>query len=111
MACFLAGCVLFSRPEQTRTCVVPPSTTMPDADLLARFRTCLRYQQAKSWQKPLVDPRRFVANQLRKRGWPASAAGSLGTTRTFHLPEFTVVQGELVSQELVSYSLFEPELT
>ena len=32
---------------------------MPNAELLTRFHNCLRYQQAKAWQKPLVSPRRF----------------------------------------------------
>jgi FkbM family methyltransferase len=84
---------------------------MPDAQLLSRFRTCLRYQQAKSWQKPLLAPRRFVTNQLRKRGLLTRTAGSLSTTATFHLPQFTIVEGELVSQEITSYGMFEPELT
>ena len=84
---------------------------MPNAELLTQFRTCLRYRQAKSWQKPLLDPRRFMTNQLRKRGVPSSPAGTLYTVATFHLPQFTVVEGELVSQEIASYSVFEPELT
>ncbi len=84
---------------------------MPDAKLLERFRNCLRYKRARAWQKPFLNPRRFAANQLRKRGLLARGAGTLSATRTFHLPKFTTVEGELVSQEIVSYSLYEPELT
>lgn len=84
---------------------------MPDAELLERFRECLQYQQAKSWQKPLLSPRRFALNQLRKFGLLSSKPGELGVVPTFHMPEFTIVQGEMISQEIASYSLFEPELT
>lgn len=84
---------------------------MSDPELLGRFRACLRYQRARSWQKPLRNPRRFLSNQLRKYGLRPRRAGALECTRTFHCPEFAVVQGELVSEELVSYGLFEPELS
>src|SRR5687768_467186 len=84
---------------------------MPDPELLTRFRTCLKYQQAKAWQKPLLNPRRFVTNQLRKYGLPSRNAGTVYSTPTFYLPDFTVVEGEMVSQGIESYSLFEPELT
>jgi FkbM family methyltransferase len=84
---------------------------MADAEILKRFRACLKYQRAQPWQKPLLDPRRFVVNQLKKRGLLRQAPGSLSTTATFCLPEFTVVEGELVSQEVASYGLYEPELT
>ena len=84
---------------------------MVDADIMNRFRACLRYQQARSWQKPLLNPRRFAVNQLRKRGVLRQAAGNLSTTDTFHLRGFTVVAGELVSQEIASYGVYETELT
>jgi len=84
---------------------------MPNAELLTRFRTSVRYQRARSWQKPLLDPRRFLANQLRKYGLASQTPGALHTVPAFHVPEFTVVEGETVSQQIVSYSLFEPELT
>lgn len=84
---------------------------VPDAELLGRFQTCLRYQQAESWQKPWLNPRRFLRNQLRKRRVFSGAPGTLSTAQTFHLPEFTIVMGETVSQQLVSYGVFEPELT
>jgi FkbM family methyltransferase len=84
---------------------------MPDPELLSRFRARLRYQQAQPWQKPWLDPCRFFGNQLRKRGFLCGPAGALTKTATFHLPDFTVVEGELVSQEIVSYGMFEPDLT
>lgn len=84
---------------------------MSDPQLLERFQACRNYQRARSWQKPLLNPRRFLANQMRKYGVPKRVPGTLESTRTFHLPEFTVVQGELVSEELASYGCFEPELT
>ncbi|MFO1499640.1 MAG: FkbM family methyltransferase [Verrucomicrobiota bacterium] len=84
---------------------------MATPDLLGRFQSCLRYKRARSWQKPLIDPRRFFANQLRKHGIPKRTAGALEVTPTFHFPEFTSVQCELVSEEIASYSLFEPDLT
>ena len=84
---------------------------MPDAELLGRFQSCRRYLEAKSWQKPLLGPQRFIANQLRKRGLRSLPPGSLRQAATFHLPDFTIVEGEIVSEELLSYSLFEPDLT
>jgi FkbM family methyltransferase len=84
---------------------------MPDLDILTRFQRCLRYQKARSWQKPLMNPGRFFANQFRKYGLDFRRAGSVQTVPVFHLPEFAIVQGELVSQQIASYSLFEPELT
>ena len=84
---------------------------MPDPELMRRFQRRLRYQQARSWQKPLLDPGRFVANQLRKYGVPRREVGSVYGASTFYLPEFSVVEGEMVSQEIASYSVFEPALT
>lgn len=80
-------------------------------DLLARFRHCLRYQTAPSWQKIFIDPARFLRNQARKRGWPRHAPGETARTAAFHLDPFTVVEGEGVSREIESYGVFEPELT
>ncbi|MSU20420.1 MAG: FkbM family methyltransferase [Pedosphaera sp.] len=84
---------------------------MSDATLLQRFHACLHYKQAKPWQKPFLNPRRFARNQMRKRGLVAADPGALRAVPTFHLPEFTVVSGEFVSEEISSYGLFEPELT
>jgi FkbM family methyltransferase len=84
---------------------------MPETEILARFESCLRYQQARSWQKPLLSPGRFLANQLRRYGLDFHRPGSVHQVRAFHVREFNVVQGELVSQQIASYSFFEPELT
>lgn len=84
---------------------------MSDATLLQRFHACLDYKQAKPWQKPFLNPQRFARNQMRKRGLVAVDPGALRAVPTFHLPEFTVVSGEFVSEEISSYGLFEPELT
>lgn len=84
---------------------------MLDAALLKRFHACLQYKQAKPWQKPWLNPRRFAANQLRKRGLVSFPQGALHTVPTFHLPEFTVVHGETVSDEIASYGVYEPVLT
>lgn len=84
--------------------------TAPE-ELLARFRRCLRYQTAPSWEKIFIDPARFLRNQARKRGWPRRAPGDTARTAAFHLDPFTVVEGEGVSREIESYGVFEPELT
>jgi FkbM family methyltransferase len=85
--------------------------TMLDFELWNRFRTCVRYQRAPSWQKPLLSPKRFLANQARKRRLAKVDCGALSTTRAFHFPDFTVVDGEMVSQQIISYGVYEPELT
>lgn len=84
---------------------------MPNPDLLNRLHESLRYRNSSAVAKPFVDPRRFLRNQLRKYGLFSAETGSLSTVPTFHLPDFTVVQGELVSLELACYGMFEPALT
>ncbi len=84
---------------------------MSPHDLLQSFRTCQRYKLARSWQKPFINPRRFVVNQLRKRGLFAGLTGSLRRSTSFHLDGFTVVQGEAVSQQIESYGIYEDSLT
>jgi FkbM family methyltransferase len=84
---------------------------MRHAELLKRFQSCLDYKQAQPWQKPWLNPSRFARNQLRKRGLGSTTPGALRTVETFHLPEFTIVNGEMVSEEVASYGLFEPALT
>ena len=84
---------------------------MPNPDLLNRLHESLRYRNSSAVAKPFVDPRRFLRNQLRKYGLFSAETGSLGTVPTFHLPDFTVVQGELVRLELACYGMFEPALT
>jgi FkbM family methyltransferase len=71
----------------------------------------LRYQQARAWEKPWIDPRRFVANQLLKFGVIGGPPGSVHTADAFHLRNFAVVMGEAVSQEIACYGFVEPKLT
>lgn len=71
----------------------------------------MRYKRAASWRKPFVEPRRFLANQLRKFGVLRSPIGTLRNVSAFHAADFAVVVGEGVSNELTSYGVFEDELT
>jgi FkbM family methyltransferase len=71
----------------------------------------MRYKRAASWRKPFVEPRRFFANQLRKFGVLRPPIGTLGNVKAFHASDFAIVAGEGVSNELVSYGVFEDELT
>ena len=84
---------------------------MSHAELLENFRSCQRYKLAKAWQKPFLNPRRFVTNQLRRRGLLCHPVGTLRRSAAFHLPEFTLVQGEAVSQQIDSYGIYEDSLT
>lgn len=84
---------------------------MSTANLLNSLSQCLRYKQASSLQKPFVNPSRFIRNQMRKYGILSGETGTLETVQTFHLSDFTVVHGEIVSQELACYGMFEPSLT
>ncbi len=83
---------------------------MAETRLRNKFNKCLRYQRAKSWQKPLLDPVRFLRNQF----WFRKGPRETGETRwvaAFHLPRFKVVNGETVSGGIAAYGIFEPELT
>ena len=82
-----------------------------DTSLVSTFRACLLYKQAKPWQKPFLDPSRFLRNQLRKRGLSRGRAGQLRQVDAFHLPRFTVVNGETVSEGISSYGIYEENLT
>ncbi|MDA1273223.1 MAG: FkbM family methyltransferase [Verrucomicrobia bacterium] len=84
---------------------------MLSPNLLSRLRDCLRYKEAGPIAKPFIDPSRFIRNQLRKYGVLSGKTGTLNTVETFHLSEFTVVHGEVVSQDLACYGMFEPALT
>lgn len=84
---------------------------MPNTELLNKFRDCLRYKTARSWQKPWINPRRFAANQLRKHHFTSASTGDLRSVPTFHLPAFTIVSGESVSEEIGSYGIYEEPLT
>jgi len=80
-------------------------------DLARKFQTCLKYQQAASWRKPLLDPVRFLANQFRKYRLLGSKPGQLRTVASFHLPEFTIVTNEGVGEQIASYGIYEENLT
>ncbi len=84
---------------------------MTQAELLNHFRACQRYKAARRWQKPWINPRRFVTNQLRIRGLYAPARGELRAVPTFHFPQFIIVNGEAVSEQIASYGIYEENLT
>lgn len=84
---------------------------MTQSELFNRFQSCVRYKQARSWQKPWIDFRRFAANQLRKHGLSGGRLGELRQVDTFHVPAFTIVNGENVSEQIGSYGVYEIELT
>jgi FkbM family methyltransferase len=84
---------------------------MHSGELLQRFNARLRYKQARPWLKPLLDPGRFTANQLRRFGLLRSPAGTVRKTQAFHQTDFTVVSHDPVSAEIVAYGIYEAELT
>jgi FkbM family methyltransferase len=84
---------------------------MSQPELLESFQRGLRYKTASKWQKPLIDPGRFLRNQLRKHLYSPAQSGQLRIVRTFHCPEFTVVSGERVSEAIGSYGIYEESLT
>ncbi|HYE31035.1 MAG TPA: FkbM family methyltransferase [Methylomirabilota bacterium] len=77
--------------------------------LLEKLRQCERYQKAPSWQKPFIAPGRFLHNQLAKRAQPVS--GEVRHVDAFHYPQFAIVNGEIVSEQLAFYGYFEADLT
>jgi FkbM family methyltransferase len=80
-------------------------------ELRRRFRSCLRYKRAAAWQKPFLNPARFLRNQLRIRGLPARRAGDTAEVAAFHLRPFTIVNAESVSENIATHGIYEPELT
>jgi FkbM family methyltransferase len=84
---------------------------MDAAELYQRFKVCMCYKQAASWRKPFIAPSRFIANQLRKFGLLRYGIGTVLKVNTFHLPAFTVVSGDPVSDQIMSYGTYEDELT
>lgn len=83
---------------------------MADQELERRFKQCWNYRHAASWAKPMVNPARFLRNQLRHRFRPPQR-GTLQRADAFHLDSFLLVAGECVSEEVASYGIYEPELT
>jgi FkbM family methyltransferase len=86
-------------------------TSIQSDMLMRQFQRRLRYQQAQPWQKPLLNLRRFVRNQFRKRGWRPITPGQLRRTDTFQMNNFTIVDGEKVSEQIFAYGIYEPALT
>lgn len=84
---------------------------MVDSDLLKQLQRCQHYQQARPWEKPWIDPRRFVTNQLLKFRLIGGPPGSIRAADAFHLRNFVIVIGEAVSQEIACYGFVEPKLT
>lgn len=78
-------------------------------NLLASLHQCIRYKNAPRFSKPFQSPVRFVRNQLRQ-GF-GKEAGTIEAIDTFHMKDFTIVSGEIVSEELACYGFMEPELT
>jgi len=84
---------------------------MTASELRIAFNDCLRYQEARGWLKPFLNPSRFVRNQLRTHGLIPGRLGETRRVRAFHLPEFTIVNGDTVSVAIGSYGIYEPSLT
>jgi FkbM family methyltransferase len=80
-------------------------------ELTGRFDACLRYQNAPAWRKPFLNPSRFLRNQLVKYGLRSRTPGTIAKVSAFHMDEFSIVEGELVSQIIGSYGVYEAELT
>ncbi len=83
---------------------------MANQALFAQFQKCLRYKQAPSWQKPLLNPVRFARNQWRYRK-SITNRGELSEVSVFHHRPFTIVNGETVSEHLAAYGVYEEGLT
>jgi FkbM family methyltransferase len=81
------------------------------AQLREEFQQCARYLRARSWQKPLINPRRFFRNQWRTRTGRGKPWGVTAQQAAFHLNPFTIVNGESVSESIAAYGLYEAELT
>ena len=84
---------------------------MTKADLLTSFRSCTRYKQASRWQKPWLNPRRFIRNQLNKHHIQTYKLAELRKIDAFHMPQFTIVNGEGVGEQIASYGIYEESLT
>lgn len=70
----------------------------------------MRYRTASKWQKPIVNPYRFLRNQIRKGLLKVGPAG-MSRVPTVQRSNFRVIDGEWVSEEIAGYGVYEPELT
>src|SRR4029077_20149560 len=86
-------------------------TRMTNADLLIRFRSCKRYKEAPRWQKPWLNPGRFISNQLNKHHIHTYEPAELRKIDAFHMHRFTIVNGEGVGEQIASYGIYEESLT
>jgi hypothetical protein len=84
---------------------------MTKADLLTSFRSCKRYKQAPRWQKPWLNPGRFIRNQLNKHHIHTYEPAELRKIDAFHMHRFTIVNGEGVGEQIASYGIYEESLT
>lgn len=84
---------------------------MVDSNLARQFRRCVRYKNAARWQKPFLNPVRFVRNQLLRRSIPAHKLGEQRQVMAFHLNPFTIVNGEAISESIATYGVYEDALT
>ena len=84
---------------------------MTRTNLLTNFRSCKRYKQAPQWQKPWLNPGRFIRNQLNKHHIRTYKPAELRKIDAFHMPQFTIVNGEGVSEQIASYGIYEESLT
>lgn len=105
-----------SRRKQSKkcSCMEFESEMSPFASstqLHKEFNRCARYLRAHSWQKPLINPRRFIRNQCRVRAGAGQPLGVPAKKAAFHLTPFTIVNGESVSESIAAYGLYEAELT
>ena len=84
---------------------------MTKTELLTSFRSCKRYKQAPQWQKPWLNPGRFIRNQLNKHHIQTYKLAELRKIDAFHMPQFTIVNGEGVGEQIASYGIYEESLT
>jgi len=89
----------------------PKAPFLPLPTIKEAFERCTRYSHARSWQKPLLDPVRFLRNQWRGRTQVRQHLGAISKQAAFHLRGFSVVNGEGVSESIAAYGLYEEELT
>ena len=84
---------------------------MVDSNLERQFWRCVNYKVAARWQKPFLNPVRFLRNQLHCRQIPTYKLGEQRRVNAFHLSPFTIVNGEAVSELIANYGIYEEELT
>lgn len=89
----------------------PIAQEQTGAMLMRAFQRRLRYKVSEKWQKPFVDPGRFIRNQFRKSGAWRPTDGEIRKVAAFHLADFSIVNGEGVGEQIASYGIYEETLT